>query len=548
MQKQGIENMLNKTIAQHSYIIKITTLLFFLLFLNACSENPIKQPPLIEPSHHKHIQDSLIQIPISIDTQEIKDLIISEIPEPLSSGVSEKITAEIFATEKITTKQLYKKYEDTPTRWFNPIEASYKYISKDIAQAVNKTFKTGMWVNHKIYLKDLKIFFDGSQVHISTSYKVDISIDYEQALLPSTNPYIVKGLVNGVLEANINVVGNISIAKDAQLHIKALKNSTKVKFTKIELPSNVNLLKILKLTKLEDVLSKRLLEEPTSRYIFQQLQKQIAKKQVDIQLAHRIQKLVYENSFALSLSKDLWLIPQANKISISQVEGQGGVCANTLSINVGIVANPQLISSKNKPVANPPRSVPIVCERITPVIYLYPSLNLKYDFIADKVTKKLNAFIRKQYPNEDYIVDNISIYPSDTKLVLSLNLVEKNNPKNIFSFYLWGTPKVNAQKMHVALENLEYTIESKNALLRIAKWLLDEEIKLFLQENTLFSYKEEFTKLSKKLSNIKHTSGSKIITGKIKLLKVEDIFTSKESLIVHALATGNISYKINLRK
>ncbi|MFT5660383.1 MAG: hypothetical protein ACI9TV_001024 [Sulfurimonas sp.] len=521
---------------------------FFLLFFEACSNDPITKPPLKEPEHPHHQQNSVIQIPVSINTQEIKEAIMAEIQEPLSSGISEKITSDIFALEEITKKQLIDKYKDTPTQWFNPIESSYKFLSKDITEFINKTFKTSMWVKHKIYLKDLNIIFEGSKVKIYTSYKVDISIDYEQAIIPITNAYKIKGLLDGTIEASINLIGNISIDENAKLHLKALEDGTEIKFTKIALPSAVNLLEILKVTKLEDVLTKRLLEEPINKHIFAQVEKQITKKQVDIKLAQRIQKLVYENSYPLALSKDLWLVPGANKISISQVQGKGGICSNSLSINVGLIAQPELITSITKPIINPLKSVPIVCEQITPKVYLYPSLNIKYDFIANKITQKLNSFINTKYPDSGYSISGALLYPSDTNIILSLDLIDKDDKNKIFSFYLSGIPDINTQEMFVTLKDLDYTLESKNALINTANWLLDEEIKNFIQENVIFNYREEFIKLSRQLSNIEHASGKKIITGKLNLIGVEDIFAAKDSLVIHALATGNISYKINLRK
>lgn len=520
---------------------------FFLLFLGACSHDPIEKPPLKEPIHIHNQQDSVIQVPISIDTHEIENAIFQEIQVPLSSGVSEKITADVFATEKITSKELIHKYKDTPKRWFNPIEASYKYVSKDITTLFDKTFGTGMWVKYKIYLVDLHIFFEGSQVKISTRYRVDLSIDYEQRIFPTSNTHKIKGLLDGTIEADIQLEANISIDKNAQLHLEPLENATQIKFTKIALPSAVNLLKILKVTKMEDTLTARLLEEPINKRLFAQIEKQIAKKQVNIQLAQRIQELVYENSYPLSISKDLWLVPKAHKISISQVQGQGGVCSNSLSINVGLIATPQLITSTTQPITHPPKSVPVVCQSIPPKIYLYPTLTIKYDFIAKRITEDLDAYIASNYPDSEYKVANTTIYPSGEKLIVSVDLIEKDNEK-IFTFYLSGTPEIQTKEMHVRLKDLDYTLKSKNVLLDVASWILDEKIKNFIQEKAVLSYKKEFLKLSKELSNIEHMSGEKIITGNLKLIGVENIFTSKEALIIHALATGNISYKINLRK
>lgn len=490
----------------------------------------------------------MIQIPLTINAKEIERAIFSSVNHPLSSGITKKITADIFATEKISREDLIEKYKDTSSRWFNPIEATYKYISKDVTRIIDRTFEVGMWVKHRVYLKDISILFEGSKVKILTSYTIDVILDYEQNVIPSTEAYKVKGLLKGILEANVNLVGTIFINDKAQLEIRASQDDTKVEFTKIELPTAVNHLDILKVTKMEDFLTKKLLEEPVNKYIFNQVQKNISKRQVDIKLAQRIQKLVYDNSNPLPLSKDVWLIPQANKISISQLGTKNGVCSNTLSINVGLVAQPKLITSITKPLLNTEKNIPIVCERLEPQIHLYPSLNIKYSFVEDMIEKDLRFFINTKYPNAKHSITNVRIYPNNEKLVLAIDLLDKTTRTKIVTFYLWGDPKLDHETMSISLENFEYTLESKNYLFKIAQWMLDEKIKKFIQQRAIFSYKDEFLKLSEQLSTIEHTSGTKIISGGLNLVGIENVFLSKDSLVIHALATGNLSYKINLRK
>ena len=446
--------------------------------------------------------------------------------------------------KEITRKQLIKEYKNTRSNWLKPIESSYKYVSKDITHFIDKTFKTGVWVQHKVYLKDLQILFEGSKVRIFTSYSVDISVDYEQSAIPRGEAIKIKGPLNGTVEANIQLLGTISIDEKAQLHIQASQDDTKVEFTKIALPSAVNLLDILKVTNTEKFLTKKLLEEPINKYIFHQVQEKISKKQLDIQLAQRIQKLVQEHSQPLSLSKDLWLVPQANTISISQLIGEGKTCSNTLSINVGIIAKPKLITSTSKPIVSVPKSIPIICETFNPKIYLYPSLDIKYDFVETLLEKELQTLINNEYKDTEYSINNVQIYPSDSKLVVAIDLVKKKNDTKLATFYLWGTPKLNHKAMNVSVENFDYTLESKSYLLETANWILENKVKNFIQKRILFSYKDEFDKLSKQLSEIEYTSGKKIITGNIDLIGVEDIFTAKDSLVVHALATGNLSYKM----
>lgn len=564
---------INKTILTPLY--KLAAIALYALFFTSCSsENnqSIKKPPLQEPKYTYVQQNSVIQIPITIDTAEIKKAILSEIKNPISTGSTDKVKVDIFASDKISKKEFidileertrsgyytdkYKEIKNDFSKiitepfnlWTKPAEAAYKYKSEDIADFLEKNFKAGAWVTHKIYLKDLNIFFEGSTVKIFTSYKIDISLNYEQNLLPKKELAELKGLLTGSIEADISLKGQILIDDNAQIKIKAYEDETKLEFTKIELPTSIDALDILEITQTESFLTKRILEEPINKYTFYQIQKQISKKQVDIQLAKKIQNLVSANSIPVELSKDLWLVPQPSKISISQLDGQGEMCENTLSINIGITAKPKLVTSSSEPIVAQCKPLPIVCERLSPKVYLYPILNIKYDFVEKTIEQELKSFIDNENLNSEYSVSNVNIYPSNKKLVIAIDLIERKNSKKVVTFYLWGTPKLNHNLMYVGLENLDYTLESKNHLLNTASWLLNSNIRDFIQEKAVFSYQKEFVKLSKKLSNIEYESIKNIINGEIKLNGIQDIHTSKESLIVQVLAQGDISYKINLGK
>ena len=530
----------------------------------------IEKPPFQEPKKVEFKKDSIIQIPISIDTKEIEDAILGEVQSPISRGITKKITADIFATDKISKEEFkntlqqqiessyysekYKEIKKSFSKFLpesfelitQPTEASYKFLSKDITDFLDKSFKAGMWVKHYIYLKDLQISFEGSKVKIFSSYTIDVMLDYEQNLFTFSDPSKVKSLLTGSIEANIELMGKVTIDTDAKLHIEAIEDGTKIKFEKIKFPYTLDILDILKVTQMESFLTKKILEEPINKEIFKQLQNQIAKKQVDIQLAQRIQKLVYENASPFHLGDDLWLVPEASQISLSQINAQNSECTNTLSINIGITAKPVLVSGSDEPQVSPPKSVPIVCETLVPKIYLYPSIEIQYNFVASMIEKELQVFIQQNYGEEKYSISNITIYPSDTRLVIGIDLVEKENAQKRIRFYLWGTPKLDTANKVVYLENLDYTLESKNYLFKIAHWLLDEKMKNIIQEKATFNYDKELTKLSQKLANLEDTSGKRILNGSINTIEIQNIFTSKDALIVNTIATGNLSYEFKL--
>ena len=487
----------------------------------------IKQPPLEIPEDLYIQKKSVIQIPITIQTKEIRQAILDEIKNPIASGVTKEITTDIF---NIKPPQ--------------PLE-SWPML-RGMTNFTDKTFQAGIWVNHKVYLIDVQIHFEGKNVKIFTSYAVAISIDYKQSPLPFVNALKSTGVLTGYLEANVALHGEIFIDDNAKLHIKASQDTTKVQFTKINFPYKLNVLELLNITQTENFIKKNILEESVNKSIFAQIEKQIAKKQVDLQLAQKIQKIVYDNSNPLALSENLWLVPGAEKISISQINGEDKNCNNILSINVGILAKPELFNSDEKPFVLSKKSIPLSCEEFSPKIYLYPNINLQYSYMATLIEKGLQSFITKEYPQEDYTINNVKIYPSNKKLVLSIDLIQINNSNKILTFYMWGTPSLDQENMHIKLKNLDYTLESNAILIKAAHWILDDKIKNFIEQNLHFNYKEKFKELSEKLAKIEHESNKKILSGAMHSLEIEEIFTAKDAIVLHAEAIGSLSYKVNL--
>lgn len=500
---------------------------FSVYFLSKPRYEQIIQPPLEVPEDFYIQKDSVIQIPITIQTKDLRQAILDEIQNPISSGITKEITTDIF---NIKPPQ--------------PLE-SWPML-RGMTNFTDKTFQAGIWINHKVYLKDVQIYFEGENVRIFTSYAIDIAIDYKQSPLPFINALKSKGVLTGYLEANVELRGQIFIDDDAKLHIKASQDTTKVEFTKINFPYKLNVLELLNITQTENFIKKNILEESVNKHIFSQIEQQIAKKQVDLQLAQKIQNIVYNNSSPLALSKNLWLVPSAEKISISQINGEGESCDNTLSINVGILAKPKLISSDEKPFVIAKKSIPLSCENLSPKIYLYPNINLEYSYTAKLIEKELQDFIAEEHPEEDYSISNVKIYPSKEKLILSIDLIEKEDSNKVLTFYLWGSPVLDQEKMQISLENLEYTLESKHSLVEVVGWILDDKIKRYIQEKAYFNYKEKFQELSDQLAKIEHESNKKILSGAIHSLEIQEIFTAEDGVVLHAEAIGDLSYKINL--
>lgn len=467
-------------------LLSLTGITLYLIFDTSKEQKEIQKPLFME-SHVKIIKkDSIIQVPITIHSDEIKKAIYRDLKTPIASGI------------------IQKKLLD---------------------------------VKYRVHLQNLNISFVGSKIKIFTSYLVDFTVNYKNSI---------KKILKGKVYVDLDFTGVLSINSDATFMLKVSKEEVDITFTKVAIPTILEKLDFLKITKAEVYLVEKLLEKSIKKQVLKKIQKQISKKQVNINLHNKIQKYIFKNSVPTLISKDLWLLPRAIKVSLSQAKTKNNLPSDEIYINVGVTAQPELVTNITKPAYSPTQAIPILVESFEPKVYLYPSIHLKYNYIESKIKKELNTFLSKNYENFNYFVHGITLYPSAEKLVVSIDLQEIDNPKKIFTFYLWGTPKLDKDLQTISLSDFDYTLESRNVLLQTAQWILDEKIKNLIHEKTIFNYTEKLSKLAKKISIIKKKTQSGTLTGSIKNLTIENISTSKDSFIIYVTAKGAMSYAVSL--
>lgn len=493
----------SQTLQKHFYILFIC-ILFFCNSLNA--NDKIVKPPLVEPESSFTEKDSVIQLPISIHADEIESVILRKINTPVVSGI----------TRELIQEKLYK------------------------------VFKVAFKIRYNVYLEDLRISFEGSKVKIFSSYFLDFSLDYKHDFIPFMSEFNIKGALDGKAYADLHIVGNIEIGENATFKLKISEENITTKFTKVEVPSILHKFDFMKIAKAERYFAEKYLEKSITRRIHIEIEKQIFSKQVDIKLQERIQNLIYTNSTPIKISKDLWLLPKPRKVSLSQVTTINNKESDQLYVNVGVLAHPQLITSTKKPFVKRIKNIPIVIEHFNPKIYLYPAIHIQYKYIEQRIEKGMNSFIDKNYADTSYRVENIKLYPSNKKLVVSIDLIDKDDKEKVLTFYLWGTPHLDTKSKTMQLKDFDYTLASRNVLYYTAKWILDDEIKNLILEKSIFNYSTKFEELAESVSSITKVTPNGILRSKTHSLQVHNLFTSRDSLIITISAKGSMSYSVNL--
>jgi Domain of unknown function (DUF4403) len=79
-------------------------------------------------------------------------------------------------------------------------------------------------------------------------------------------------------------------------------------------------------------------------------------------------------------------------------------------------------------------------------------------------------------------VDNLQLFAQNDKMVINTKFTGDYNG----SLYLIGTPKFDAKKNTIYLDNVDYDLQTKDFLLRSASWLFDKTIVKKMKESCVF--------------------------------------------------------------
>lgn len=168
------------------------------------------------------------------------------------------------------------------------------------------------------------------------------------------------------------------------------------------------------------------------------------------------------------------------------------------------------------------------------------SINL--DILANY--DSLSQIINNQLNGKTITIKNNTIVFQDAKVYgannnqLSISVAFTGSKSGQLFFV--GTPVFNDSLQEISFPDMTFELETKNALLKSAKWLFNDKITDLIREHSKYSLtsilndatKELNVQLNKKIDN------SIILNGKVKSLKVRTVFPDRDKLIVQVNLNG----------
>lgn len=238
--------------------------------------------------------------------------------------------------------------------------------------------------------------------------------------------------------------------------------------------------------------------------------------------------------FAIDQYGYLYLSP--SRISVSNFQLNGSL----LNFSIAMEAYPSIQLTKSAGKQNP-----------LPNLSPYPKksgFNINLDLIGnyDSLSRLLTSELRGKeilIKKNKIILDSANIYgAADQQLSFKIAFSGKRSGV----LYLKGTPTFDPQKQEISFPDLTFDLQTKNALLKSAKWLFNDKITQTIRQYSIYNLtdllKDAGQKLEKELNRKidEHT----VLGGKMNHIQVEAVYPMEKELLIRTNLTGNIKLVI----
>jgi len=231
-----------------------------------------------------------------------------------------------------------------------------------------------------------------------------------------------------------------------------------------------------------------------------------------------------------------YLYIHPSKISVSDMKFTG----STLNFSLALEAYPRMQLEKS-PASFPP----------LPPLSEYPkntgfNINLdlagNYDSLSTLLSGELKGKEIMLKKNR-IIIDSAKIFgASDHQLSFEIAFSGKRSG----IIYLVGTPTFNPQKQEISFPDLTFDLDTRNALLKSAKWLFNDKITHTIRNAAIYNLsallKDAATRLELELN--RKIDEKTVLEGKMGHVRVESIYPLQTELLIRTNLQGQIKLSV----
>lgn len=251
-------------------------------------------------------------------------------------------------------------------------------------------------------------------------------------------------------------------------------------------------------------------------------------------------RLMFE-PYQMSEEYRAWLTVHPQRMTMTPLRTEN----NTIKATITVESKPQL-SFGPRPLV--PRAPPLPAFR-----YANPGTNPDdfTIFVGSLIAfDEAERLVRQSVKGERFesgrryvVVEDVELYGQGNQLVVNLKL-DGSYKGNI---YLTGRPTFDVSRNQIDIADLEYTLDTRNFLVRSAGWLLKSTLKRKLQENLDFLLEYNLQDLQQQiqdqLTNYALAPGIKL-DGELREVSLYNAFLSAEGIKVSVALNGRVGIDV----
>jgi len=246
--------------------------------------------------------------------------------------------------------------------------------------------------------------------------------------------------------------------------------------------------------------------------------------------------------FELSSDYQTWLVVNPTDLGMTPLKVENGKMLATI-----VVQSQPSLRFGARPTTNPQIKLPNFSFRnlnssAEEGFQIYLDATLTYAD-AERLTKQSIQGQRFEQGKRYVVVEDLELYGQGNNIVVNLKLSGSYNGH----IYLIGAPVFNPKRNRIEVENLEYTLDSKNFLLRSAAWLAKGTLKSKLQENMDYlldnNLQDAQRQMRETLQGYEIASGIEL-QGNLEELAIHNAYLSADGIRVVMLLSGNLGVNI----
>ncbi len=429
------------------------------------------------------------------------------------------------SSKLIQPMEQYDRFEEKISRINIPVSIKME----DLEQTINKQ------INGIIYEDDT--FDDGDKMMVKAEKKKDIKLRIDSQMVKYQVPlglWITYDLGLGKVSADADITLDFSTAfvvKDnwsveTQTQITGYEWQKKPRLTMAGLSIPVGFVGNLILNRSRDFIGKS-------------LDDQIAENLKFDTLVGDTWKQLFE-PIAVAPEYNAWLVIHPSKIGMTPLEANEDALQSILKVE----ALPNIVLGEKPEVTIPEALPPFHYEAGDDEdIELHLKTAISFQE-AKRIAQNQLVGERFEQGKKAVTIEDIDLYGQGNKIVVNTKLSGSYNG-NIF---LTGKPVFNERRSAIDIEDLNFTLETRNFLFKSAGWLLRSTINNKIKDNLNFLLDYNLTEIQsqikQQLEDYEITKGANL-KGKLDELAITNVYLTPDGIRLDLGITGEIQLQIS---